>query len=259
MLLKMGVVRMKLSGTSDSGSPSKRAVLLLAVFILFFMMAAFRQTPLCADAQTASEIAESAVPQDSVDISPMEDLMREHGLLDRILLIYQEILSRMEKGSDFPVEVLQQSSGIVRHFVEDYHEKLEEEFIFPRFEKSGKLTDLATVLRQQHDAGRRLTDETIRKATVNGLKNQEERKILMDSIRSFIRLYRPHKSREDTVLFPAFHSLVTPAEYDKMGDMFEDRENALFGDKGFERNVEKIAEMEKKLGIYELKSFTPQL
>lgn len=222
-------------------------------------MASLRQIPLLAEDQASSEAAKNIAQVESAEVSPMEDLMREHGLLDRILLIYQEILTRMERGSDFPVEVLQQSAGIVHNFVEDYHEKLEEEYIFPRFEKSGKLTDLAAVLRQQHDAGRRLTDDIIRKATEKGLDNQEERKSLMRSLRSFIRMYRPHKSREDTVLFPAFHNLVSASEYDKMGDMFEDRENLLFGDKGFERNVEKISELEKKLGIYELKSFTPQL
>src|SRR5207302_4790012 len=40
----------------------------------------------------------------------------------------------------------------------DYHEKLEEDYLFPRFEKAHKLVDLTTVLRAQHQAGRRLTD-----------------------------------------------------------------------------------------------------
>ena len=43
----------------------------------------------------------------------------------------------------------------MRKFVEDYHEKLEENFIFPEFEKKKKLVDLVKVLREQHQAGRK--------------------------------------------------------------------------------------------------------
>ena len=37
-------------------------------------------------------------------------------------------------------------------------------------------------------------------------------------MRAFIRLYLPHISREETVVFPAFATAVNPAEYDKLGD-----------------------------------------
>ncbi|MEO6575079.1 MAG: hemerythrin domain-containing protein, partial [Polyangiaceae bacterium] len=91
------------------------------------------------------------------DVTPPEDLMREHGLLNRILLAYEEIGRRIDGAKEFPPEALASSAKIVRQFVEDYHEKLEEQYLFPRFEKAGRLVDLVAVLRKQHDAGRRLT------------------------------------------------------------------------------------------------------
>jgi hypothetical protein len=51
------------------------------------------------------------------------------------------------------------AAKIVHTFIEDYHEKLEEDHLSPRFEKAGKLVDLVKVLREQHQAGRRLTDQ----------------------------------------------------------------------------------------------------
>jgi hypothetical protein len=33
-----------------------------------------------------------------IEISPIEDLMREHGVLHRILLIYMDIISRLRGG-----------------------------------------------------------------------------------------------------------------------------------------------------------------
>jgi hemerythrin-like domain-containing protein len=72
-------------------------------------------------------------------------------------------------------------------------------------------------------------------------------------------MYRPHKAREDTVLFPAIHSLFSPEEFDKLGDQFEDRERALFGENGFARIVSEVAELERKLNLYELSRFTPKI
>jgi hypothetical protein len=36
------------------------------------------------------------------EISPVEDLMREHGVLRRVLLIYEESLRRLDTGKDLP-------------------------------------------------------------------------------------------------------------------------------------------------------------
>src|SRR4029077_20677388 len=91
------------------------------------------------------------------EVTPAEDLMREHGALNRILLIYDEAIVRIDGKKDFPPEVLRSAAGIVRRFIEEYHEKLEEENLFPLFEKAGKMVDLVGVLKQQHKAGRGLT------------------------------------------------------------------------------------------------------
>jgi len=193
------------------------------------------------------------------EVSPPEDLMREHGVLKRILLIYGEALRRMDAREDLPPEPLQQSAKLIRSFVEDYHEKLEEDYLFPRFKKADKLVDLVTVLNQQHQAGRKLTDITLRFATVQSLRNADDRRKLADSMRQFIRMYSPHEAREDTVLFPAFRGVVSANEFDSLGEAFEKQEDKLFGDDGFFKVVDQVAEIEKKLGIYDLSKFTPKV
>src|SRR4029453_15160753 len=84
--------------------------------------------------------------KENEEVSPPEDLMREHGVLKRILLIYGEAIRRIENNEDLPPEPLADSAKIIRQFVEDYHEKLEEDFLFPRFKKANKLVDLVAVL-----------------------------------------------------------------------------------------------------------------
>jgi hemerythrin-like domain-containing protein len=192
------------------------------------------------------------------EVSPPEDLMREHGVLKRILLVYGEALRRMDAKQDLPAEPVADSAKIIRSFVEDYHEKLEEDYLFPRFKKANKHVDLVDVLLQQHQGGRRLTDITMQFATNQALKNPDDRRKLAESMRQFIRMYNPHEAREDTVLFPAFRGIVSAHEFDSLGEDFEKKEDELFGDDGFEKMVDKVAQIEKKLGIYDLAQFTPK-
>lgn len=194
----------------------------------------------------------------AIEVGPPEDLMREHGVLKRVLLIYGEALRRLDAKQDFPPDTLADAARIIRSFVEDYHEKLEEDFLFPRFEKANQLVDLVKVLRTQHQAGRRVTDITLRFANLQSLKNDSERAQLMASTQQFIRMYNPHKAREDTVLFPAFRKIVSPHEFDSLGEDFEKKEDELFGEDGFENVVDKVAGIEKRLGIYDLAQFTPK-
>ncbi len=192
------------------------------------------------------------------EVSPTEDLMREHGLLGRILLIYDDAGRRLGEAGGVDPRPLAQAASIVRRFIEQYHEKLEEEFLFPRFEKAGRLTDLVKTLRTQHAAGRPITDRIEKLSTAAAIKDAEQRKALQAALASFIHMYRPHKAREDTVLFPAVHQIVTAKEFDSLGDQFEDRETKLFGEGGFEKMVEEVAGLEKTLGLYELAQYTPR-
>lgn len=191
------------------------------------------------------------------EVSPPEDLMQEHGLLNRVLLIYDTCRMHLINKTSFPKEALLNSAVVIRTFVEDYHEKQEENYLFPRFKKANQFVDLVDVLLKQHQAGRRLTDQImqlVKSQTATDTENQK----LIELLGSFNTMYRPHEAREDTVLFPAFRKIVSKHEYDSLGEEFENNEHKLFGNDGFETMVNKVADIEKSLGIYELSQFTPQ-
>ncbi|HZS29518.1 MAG TPA: hemerythrin domain-containing protein [Candidatus Angelobacter sp.] len=186
------------------------------------------------------------------DVSTNEDLMREHGVLNRILLIYDEGIRRIQANEKFDSAVIIKSAGLIKSFIEDYHEKLEEDHIFPRFEQSGKLVELTVNLRAQHAMGRRVTERIAATAKSGDLQT------LRASLAAFNRMYRPHEAREDTVLFPALHSLVSKHEYDAMGEEFEQLERKTFGGDGFNMAVDQVAGLEKQFGIYDIAQFTPE-
>ena len=45
--------------------------------------------------------------------------------------------------------------------------------------------------------------------------------------------------------------------YDAMAEEFEDKEHALFGDDGFDKMVDRVAKLERAVGIYDLNQYTP--
>ena len=194
----------------------------------------------------------------AIDVTPTEDLMREHGVLRRLMLTFDEFAKRLRGGAEFSPALITQAAKIIRTFIQDYHEKDEEEAIFPRFVKAGKLTDLVQVLIAQHQAGRRLI-ATLETSAQANLKDPAARQQVGSLLASFNRMYRPHAAREDTVLYPAFRTVISPKEFEALGDQFEDKEQKLFGKDGFEKIVAEVEGIEKQLGLYDLAQFTPKV
>ena len=207
----------------------------------------------------AALIGWAAPPSDDEGVTAPEDLMKEHGVLNRCLLIYDEGVRRLQAKEDIAPQVFQQTANLVKRFVEEYHEKNEEKYIFPVFQKAGKMTDLVDTLLAQHRAGREVTAQIIRFSAPDSFRQAENRQKAVAACRSFIRMYRPHEAREDTILFPALRTILKPKQVTDLGERMEEDEHKVLGDEGFEKAVAEVASIEKTLGIYDLKQFTPKV
>lgn len=183
----------------------------------------------------------------SPPVTAIEDLMREHGVIQRVLLLYDDALRRLDDRRDVPLDALRDAAGLVRRFVEDYHERVEEEELFPLFEKAQRHGDLVATLSTQHRIGRELTAH-IRATTLDSL-GDDTRDDLARPLRAFVRLYRPHAAREDTVLFPALHAIIGAKAYAELGERFEEREESELGEEGFEHAVSQVAKLEQRFGL----------
>jgi len=110
----------------------------------------------------------------------------------------------------------------------------------------------------QHHAGRQVTAAILEATKGPGAIEGAAGASLAGHLGQFVRMYRPHEAREDTVLFPALRGLVSANEYDALGETFENEEHKKFGQDGFEKMVDRVAGLEKTLDIYDLKQFTPR-
>ena len=193
------------------------------------------------------------------EVTPAEDLMREHGVLNRIMLVYDTCIVKLRAREQFQPEALHEGAQIIRTFIEDYHEQLEEKFVFPVFTNANKLVDLVQLLYIQHHAGKEITAQILEMSNTGSVQQPEEADKLASLLETFNRMYRPHEAREDTVLFPAMRALLSGNAYFAMGEDFEKKEHELFGADGFESMVDKVATIEKKLGIYDMALTTPSV
>jgi hemerythrin-like domain-containing protein len=191
-------------------------------------------------------------------VTANEDLMREHGVLRRALLVYGAAARRLTQNpSSVPAPALASTAKLFREFGEDYHERrLEEKFIFPAVRKlKGPASRGPDVLQQQHDRGRELTDYVMRVAQGGSIASSDAAP-LAKALQEFDLMYEHHTAREDTVVFTAWKDSLSEKAYDEMGEQFESIEKQVFGHDGFEDALKKITEIEEELGIADIARFT---
>jgi len=215
---------------------------------------------MCARQLYAENMSEKSVQQKHYEeiIPPTEDLMREHGLLNRILIIYEETAHDIERHHRLDRDILKAAVTIVRDFIEQYHEKMEENYIFPLFEKHKKHVRLVKILREQHEAGRIITAQLERLLTREKKLSQRDLQSVARLLRKFIRMYRAHEAREDTVIFSEVRHFISQKDFEKLAEIFEDTEHELFGKDGFEGILKTVQDLERQRGIADLAVFTPQ-
>jgi hemerythrin-like domain-containing protein len=101
-----------------------------------------------------------------------------------------------------------------------------------------------------------LTDRVLAATSGAAAPDQPAREALVQDMSAFIRMFEPHEAREDTVVFPTLRDVVPAKEFRNLAETFEDEEHRRFGQAGFQGVVDKVADIEKSLGIYDLSRFT---
>lgn len=196
---------------------------------------------------------------EEVRYSPMEDLMEEHSILRRALLIYEECIKRMNINEDFDPNLLVETTNVIKVIIIFHHALLEHEYIFPRFREADKYVEMCDVLTDQHGKAGEQEELILKYANRDSINNPEEKELLINALKKSIRVFRPHIDREDTEMFPEFKNVVTPFEFYELGKKFKEIEYQKWGENGHRQMVDKIIHVEKALGINDLDSFTPKL
>src|SRR5829696_5711075 len=222
------------------------------------LLNACRTTPNSSGSATNKNDEPATGEAAQVEVTAAEDLMREHGILRRVLLVYQESAVRLRQdASSVPPDALEKVAKLFRVFGEDYHErKLEEVYIFPIVKKTpGTLSTYVDMLFDQHARGREITDYLLSITKADRIPSSSVEP-LAKTLESFVRMYEHHAAIEDTVVFPAWKAAIGQGELEELGEKFEEIEHEQFGDDGFEAALKRMEEIESSLGLSNLDMFT---
>lgn len=183
------------------------------------------------------------------------EIAREHAIADRILLICEAFAGKLERKQPLVPGTLVQAVELIRAFVQDRQEAQEEKYIYPPFQRANLNTDLIRVLSEQHQAGRKLMEGITAK-----LREQPSAAgdaFIAESLRAFVRMYRPHLARENTVLLPEFRDLVSSKDYTGMENSFKSEDSRRQKEKGVENVMSLVGMLEGSLGISDIAHYGP--
>jgi hemerythrin-like domain-containing protein len=216
-----------------------------------------RKNGLVVPVAQAEESKVEGEDKDAEEVSATEDMMREHGVLRRTLIVYSELATRLrtQSGTIDPL-ALADAAKLFREFGEDYHERmLEEQYVFPEVRKAGGPNEkLVEILLNQHQRGRDITDYLYRVGSRGRIGSDSE--VLATVLASMVRMYEPHAAWEDTVIFPAWKKTQSKSRLAELADKFEEIEHGRFGKDGFDEALERIERVERALNLGELGAYT---
>jgi len=194
------------------------------------------------------------IPTPKAIMTPMEDLASQHALASRILLVYELAMAKELGAVQPPMKAVASAANMLRFAVDDFHVKLEEEYLFPLFQKAGKMTDLVNTLHQQHLVARQLTDAILKTTSGTGGQPEALSPLLMD----YSRMMLAHTAYEETLLYPQIAAVAGDGEYNKLQQTLLEANKQQLGPAGFAGMLVKVADLEKMAGITGLAKFTPK-
>ena len=183
-----------------------------------------------------------------------EELMLEHGVVHRMLLVFDETADRVEAGEELPPAV-NDSAAIVDQFIENYHEELEEKLIFPALQQAGVHERMVDELRRQHEAGRELAHQAYYLLGQGQITKAATRGRLVNAFRSYARMYRAHAAWEDTVAFAGLRDVMEKEKFREVSRSIESIRAEKLGDETLDSTLERLRRVEQALGIADLSTY----
>jgi hemerythrin-like domain-containing protein len=191
-------------------------------------------------------------------VTAVEELMREHGVLRRIMVLYRECAALLRANfSSFDGRQLWRAADLYRRFGESFHEQqLEEAHVFPQALKAGgEAALLVPVLIAQHARGREITAYVQAKSAAGGIAGSDAAP-LAAALDAFSGMYEPHAAYEDTVVFQAWRRSLSAQQLGEAAARFAEIEQATFKGDGFAAAVAEVASIEAALGVHDLSGYT---
>jgi hemerythrin-like domain-containing protein len=201
----------------------------------------------------------SGVEEGIEKIPATQELGVEHAMLDRILLAMDKTLIEAGSSSMRDLGPVNQGCHMIKELVDKHHMKIEDEYIYPRFEKGGELSDFTSTLRSQHDDMRDMVARMADLSKTGAVRDPSEMDELKRVFDKFHKMVMAHAAWEETVLFPVMEGTWSADELKNLKEKQEEHEKKLLGKDATKKIYGMLADLESSTGISGVGDFMRQL
>jgi hemerythrin-like domain-containing protein len=177
---------------------------------------------------------------------PIDRLLDEHKLINRVFTIIEKIRDRLEDEEEIPAPVFWKLVEFIRGYADVIHHSKEEDILFEQMREHD--TDLPkevdrniAVLIEEHIEALDLANEMHKHIRAYHRGEPEGRKNILKSVNEYLKIMKPHFTMEEEEVFPAMVAVLSKEEKDKMKADF-DRFDTILGGKEVHKRYTKIVE-----------------
>ncbi len=158
--------------------------------------------------------------------NPIEELMDDHRLIERVLEAFEKRVVSGE-GGELPLGFVKEALEFFAEFADSHHHFKEESALFPAMERRG-------VPREGGPIGMMLHEHEIGRAALRGIRENlpkagEGSAEAVEAIRrhagEYVNLLRNHIWKEDNVLFRMAEAHLSPEDIQELEAEFHDPDN----------------------------------
>jgi hemerythrin-like domain-containing protein len=160
--------------------------------------------------------------------SPVETLMNEHRLIEKVLAA---LLGYADRPSDAPREDLARFVAFLRGFADARHHGKEEDILFKAMVDRGVPLEGGpiAVMLHEHDLGRGFVSEMAGVSEGDGPLSPDESARAARAARGFVDLLRAHIQKEDQILYPMAEQVIPADEWRRIEARFAEFEEREAG------------------------------
>ena len=184
-------------------------------------------------------------------MSPTEELCVEHAQLTRIMLAIDHTLQAAGKSPKSSLRPVNQACAMIKQLVDEHHMKIEEGYIYPKFEDT-ELGDFVKVLKNQHIEARKMVAK-MTNMSKGGRPDMDE---LRSTFTDFKDMITAHAAYEESCLFPAMEGTWSDDQLADLREKQEEDEKRLLGNDATEKTFNMLKDLETSCGIEGINDFT---
>ncbi|MCC7201327.1 MAG: hemerythrin domain-containing protein [Nitrospirae bacterium] len=178
-----------------------------------------------------------------------EALKKDHRLIEKMLDILQKVAKKLDQGGDVPAESLNNASGFIKIFADNYHHGKEEELLFRAMEERGFPREGGPigVMLIEHDEGRAYTRALAAAVERYASGDSAAKKDIAENSRNYSNLLSQHIPKEDGILYMMADNILPDSFQEELLKKFEIVEKEKLGEGGWQKYADLVERLAREL------------